>query len=405
MTIGYLVPEFPGQTHIMFWREIEALKSMGEKVALVSTRRPSIDCPHDFASAAISETHYIYPPSLPGLLNWAAVGGKGLGQSLSYLRPLQARQTSERAKQAVLIASAIDLTRWARQHGVRHVHGHSCADTAHVLALARRQGGPTYSITLHGDLAVYGLDHQAKLRDASFVCAVGKHLRHQLEKQAGVPPDRVIETFMGIDTARADGARRPRAFVPGKLHIATVARLNAAKGHEYVFQALRQGINNGLDLHYTVVGGGPHEDALKKRTRELDLENHVTFTGSLAEQGVHEVLAAADVLVLASTGLGEAWPVAVMEAMSAGLPVIATVIGATSEMISPGHDGFLVPQADAAAILEKIELLANDGVLRQRLGDAALATARRRFDVKVSAGILRDAIRTAIDRQSTRVFA
>lgn len=405
MTIGYLVPEFPGQTHIMFWREIEALRRMGEKVSLVSTRRPSVPCPHDFASGASSETHYIYPPSLPGLLNWAAVGGKGLGQSLSYLRPLLARQTSERAKQAVLIASAIDLSRWARQHGVRHVHGHSCADTAHVLALARHQGGPSYSITLHGDLAVYGLDHQAKLRDASFVCAVGKHLRRQLEEQAGVRPDRVIETFMGIDTAWADATLRTRAFVPGKLHIATVARLNAAKGHEYVFQALRQGINSGLDLHYTVVGGGPHEDTLKKRTQELDLEKHITFTGSLGEQGVHDVLSASDVLVLASTGLGEAWPVAVMEAMSAGLPVIATMIGATSEMIRHGHDGFLVPQADASAIFEKIELLANDGALRQRLGDTALATARQRFSVNVSAGILRDAIHTAIDRQSRHVFA
>ena len=393
MRIGYLVPEFPGQTHIMFWREIRALRDMGEKVLLISTRYPLSLCPHDFSSDAIAETHYIYPPSLGGLASWAASGGKGLARCLSYLSSLDARQLSERAKQGVLLASAIELTYWALQNGVNHIHGHSCADAAHVLALARRLGGPPYSITLHGDLAVYGRDHRAKIKDAAFVCAVGRHLRLQLEDQIGVPEHRIVETFMGIDTLALRKSAATRMSAQGKLHLVTVARLNEAKGHEYVLMAINEGLKMGLDLRYTIVGDGPHLATLVNRTRDLCIENRVVFAGSLAESAVYDTLSNADAFILASTGLGEAWPVSVMEAMSAGLPVICSTIGATSEMITCGQDGFLVPQADVGAIITKIVLLAQNIELRKRLGEAAQATARQRFDVRLSAGSLRDAVR------------
>ena len=395
MRIGYMVPEFPGQTHIMFWREVRALRDMGERVFLVSTRYPSSSCPHDFCSDAISETHYIYPPTLGCLVSWTASGGKGLASCLSYLRSLEARQLGERMKQGALLMSAIELTCWAHEHRINHIHGHSCADAAHVLALARRLGGPAYSMTLHGDLAVYGRDHRAKMKDAAFVCAVGRHLRRQLEDQIGIPAHKIIETFMGIETSEARKSGTARLSAQGKLHLVTVARLNAAKGHEYVLMAINQGVKMGLDLRYTIVGDGPHLAALVNQTRELCIEEHVIFAGSLAESAVYKMLSSADVFILASTGLGEAWPVSVMEAMSAGLPVICSTIGATSEMITCGEDGFLVPQADAGALIMKIALLAQNVELRKRLGEAAQATARQRFDVGLSAGALRDAVRAS----------
>ena len=64
MKIGYLVPEFPSQTHIIFWREITCC-AKGIEVVLLSTRRPAPgSCPHEFAAQAAAETHYVYPPPL-----------------------------------------------------------------------------------------------------------------------------------------------------------------------------------------------------------------------------------------------------------------------------------------------------------------------------------------------------
>jgi glycosyltransferase involved in cell wall biosynthesis len=126
----------------------------------------------------------------------------------------------------------------------------------------------------------------------------------------------------------------------------------------------------------------------------------VTLTGTLSEAEIYRLLAAIDAFILPSTGLGEAWPVSVMEAMGAGLPVIASIIGATSDMIMSEKDGFLVPQGDEQALLHKIILLGKDVELRRRVGTAARITAQRRFDVKLSANLLRNTVHQVIASQS-----
>jgi colanic acid/amylovoran biosynthesis glycosyltransferase len=286
---------------------------------------------------------------------------------------------------------------WARLKRIDHIHGHSCADAAHVLALARRMGGPPYSLTLHGDLKVYGTDHGSKMEGAAFVCVVGSHLRRQVLEQTGVAGNRVLVTCMGVETSSLTTLGRDRSYVPGSLHLVTVARLHSAKGHVHALAAVRRGLQAGLDLRYTIAGEGPHRDALLSAIKELSLGSHVTLAGTLPETEVLQLLSKVDAFVLPSIGFGEAWPVSVMEAMGAGLPVIASMIGATPEMITPGQDGFLVPQRDETALLESIAFLASDVDARRRIGEAARRTAERRFDVAATAGALRDAVRASLE--------
>ena len=94
-----------------------------------------------------------------------------------------------------------------------------------------------------------------------------------------------------------------------------------------------------------------------------------------------------------------------MEAMAAGLPVVASEIGATPEMITPGGDGFLVPQGDELALLDMITLLATNLHVRTRVGDAARRTAQRRFDVRNTAKALRDAVRASLTYSGSRYEA
>src|SRR5258708_38589305 len=77
-----------------------------------------------------------------------------------------------RFRQYALLTAAIDLVQWTSHRHISHVHGHSCANSAHVLPLARRLGGPSYSLTLHGALDVYGGDQGSKEKDTPFVCRV-----------------------------------------------------------------------------------------------------------------------------------------------------------------------------------------------------------------------------------------
>jgi colanic acid/amylovoran biosynthesis glycosyltransferase len=176
------------------------------------------------------------------------------------------------------------------------------------------------------------------------------------------------------------------------LHMVTVARLHPTKGHVHVLKAIRQGLEAGADLRYTIAGNGPNRDTLLTQIDELGLRDRVALVGTLSEGEVFALLSKADAFVLPSTGLGEAWPVSVMEAMAAGLPVIASAIGATPEMITSGQDGFLIPQRDECSLLETIVRLARDLDVRRSVGQAARRTARQRFDVALTARTLRDAI-------------
>lgn len=390
--LGYLVPEFPGQTHIMMWREVRALRRMGEDLALLSTRRPPATASrHDFADAAFAQTRYLFPPDISSLAAWTAAGCPGLGKGRDYLRGLARAGFKRRVQLLGLLASAVDLVRWARLERIDHIHGHSCADAAHVLAMARRMGGPPYSLTLHGDLSVYGTDHASKMEGAAFVCVVGNHLRKQVLAQTAVPGNRVFVTCMGVETSDLASLGHERPYSSGVLHLATIARLHPAKGHVHALAAMQLGLQAGLNLHYTIAGEGVHRDALISEIDKLGLASHVTLTGTLPETEVFQLLSKADAFVLPSIGVGEAWPVSVMEAMAAGLPVIASEIGATREMIAHGVDGLLVPQKDERALLENITLLARDLDARRRIGEAARRTAQQRFDVRGTATLLRDA--------------
>lgn len=395
MKIGYLIPEFPGQTHVLFWREIRALRAAGAAVRIISTRKPRpITCRHEFAQPAAKETHYLVPPSPRLFLARDAFRlARNYRIAASYFRSLSnTGGLSARVRFLGFFVAALDLTDWARRNGIEHVHVHSCADAAHVVAMARKLGGPPFSLTLHGDLDVYGADHDIKMADAAFVAVVGTHLKEQLLARTRVPGHRILTSFMGIELeslALLGSERRPRQ---GALHFVTVARLNPMKGHLHALRAMRRGVDAGLELHYTIAGEGPHEQALRASVRELNLDGRVTFTGTLAEADVLRLLSKSDAFILPSVGLGEAWPVSVMEAMAAGLPVIASRIGATPEMITSGVDGILVSQGDEAAILDALTLLANDPGFRKSLGERARRTAEQRFTVTASTGALLDAI-------------
>jgi colanic acid/amylovoran biosynthesis glycosyltransferase len=393
MRLGYLIPEFPGQTHIFFWREIQALRRLGEQVFLVSTRRPSpVTCRHEFAFQAIAETRYLFPPASLIVGLWALRGSPGLLSALGYLKRMEASGFLNRVRQYALLASAVELVQWATLNQLDHIHGHSCADSAHVLAMARCMGGPAFSLTLHGDLSVYGGDHQLKLEQAAFVCAVGNHLRVQLTETAKVAEGKVFVTCMGVETSELALLGKHRNYNPGVLRLLTVARLEPTKGHLHALAAVRLARQAGLDVTYTIAGEGSFRGEIVSKIQELGLASCVELTGSVSESVVYKLLENSDAFVLPSVGAGEAWPVSVMEAMAAGLPVISSKIGATPEMITPGVDGFLVPQADENAIFEKIAFLAHDVEARRRIGNAGRNSAQLRFDVAATAQALRDAV-------------
>ena len=374
MSIGYFVPEFPSQTHAFFWREIEAMEASGEDVVLYSTRRPAREaCPHAFAAAARARTHYVFPPRR----GWRLMLSRPqrLIAAIGYILGLSEASAVEKMKLFPLIASAADLAVDCRDHGIRHVHIHSFATSAHIGALAHILDDLRYSLTLHGDLPVYGKDHAAKTARARFCASVTAPLLEQLRE---VYAGQTHLIPMGVDVGRFQPTEK-RPAPPSALVAVTVARLTWTKGHRFFLQAMRQAIDEGVQIEYRIAGTGPYADDLKREVSELGLEAQVTFLGQIGEDAVLEQLQHADIFALTSIGKGEAAPVSVMEAMACGVPVICSRIGGTGDMIEDGMDGFLVDQKDVEAIAAAIIRLAGEPDLAPSMARAARESAVEKF--------------------------
>lgn len=394
MRLGYIIPEFPTQTHILFWREITALEALGFDIRIFSTRPPRDGTSqHSFTAAAVARTQYLMPPRLLSALGGMLRRPRGTLRALAYAARLRESGWADRIRTMALVVPAADLVQRARAQDLAHLHVHSYANTAHLAAMARLMGGPTYSLTLHGDLPVYGRDHAAKTAGAAFVTTVTQNLADAM--RAAIPGVRPAVITMGLDTRLFTPAAPPPA---PPFRIVTVARLALVKGHAFVLRAIAALVAQGHDIRYTIVGEGPHRAEIMAEIARLGLGDRVTLTGALSEDGVRAQVQGAHALVLASFGLGESAPVAVKEAMSCALPVICTRIGGTAEMMTDGEDGLLVPQEDAGAIAAALLRLIGDPGLCRALGQAARARALRQFDDRALAARLADLFRAQAGR-------
>jgi len=209
--------------------------------------------------------------------------------------------------------------------------------------------------------------------------AVSEHLARQLRERLRFPARKVSVIHNGIplERFRRDADTGQRARLTGSSErplIITVARLAEQKGQRFLLAAL-QSLPNACVV---LVGDGPDRAQLERQARDLGLHDRVVFLGQRAD--VAELLACCDLAVLPS--LFEGLPLAALEAMAAGKPVVATNIGGTSEAIEHGVTGLLVPPGDPIALATAIRAVLGDPALAQRLAAAAQARVAQCFSVE-----------------------
>jgi glycosyltransferase involved in cell wall biosynthesis len=166
-----------------------------------------------------------------------------------------------------------------------------------------------------------------------------------------------------------------------------VARLSSEKGLSFLIQGLKLLRDRGLDLELRLAGDGPRRIQLEQTARSLGISNYVHFLGYLTEDAVISELRDADIFVLPS--FIEGLPVSAMEAMAVGLPVIATNIAGTSELVEDGKNGVLIRPSDAQALADAVVRLIEDYDFRQRAANLARAKVVNEFDVDQESAKLR----------------
>ncbi len=211
--------------------------------------------------------------------------------------------------------------------------------------------------------------------------AVSQDVRMSLPKQHQARTQVVLHGVL-LDEVRASAGERAAVRSElgvgvGDVVILTVGNLRRTKAYPDLLHAARLVIERFPQVRFVAVGQGPLEKELHDRRDALGLEHRFTFVGYRSD--VLRLLAGADVFTLASRY--EGYPVAVLEPLAAGLPVVATAVGGVPEAVTSGVDGLLVPPGEpeelAAALLEMIE----DPQRREKMGQAAL-DASGRHDIR-----------------------
>jgi glycosyltransferase involved in cell wall biosynthesis len=180
---------------------------------------------------------------------------------------------------------------------------------------------------------------------------------------------------------------RPELGVPpGVPLIGAVGRLWVEKGYDDLIAAVALARSRVPDLRCVILGDGPQEAHLRSVIAERGLEAHVLLPGR--RRDVADVIRCLDVAVLSSRREGS--PLAMLEYMAAGAPIVATAVGGVPELVHDGEHGVLVPPSDPSALAAAIVRLVADPALARRLGDAARARQRERYDLDVVVGRLQD---------------
>jgi glycosyltransferase involved in cell wall biosynthesis len=224
-----------------------------------------------------------------------------------------------------------------------------------------------------------------RFRVGSFVpVAIAEEVARTFETLYNYPNPILIPNGISIDAFSPDRevrqrVRRELEVEPQTLVFVHVGRFAAVKNHEMLVAAFAQLVGQQpLPTELWLVGAGELRETIQHQVRALGIESRVRFLGVRSD--IPDLLRAADVFVFPSRWEGN--PLSVMEAMAAGLPVIATAVGGVPELVEDGASGILVPNEDLHGLVAAMQRMAQNPDLREQMGRAARCRAVERFDIR-----------------------
>lgn len=223
---------------------------------------------------------------------------------------------------------------------------------------------------------------------ARFIAVAETH-RDYLVGQEGLDPGKIRVVYNGVDVDRfqsvlAASVREEFGIPDGALTAGIIAVLRREKAHEVFLEAASLVSQTVPYAYFLVVGDGPERQRLERRADALGIGSRVRFCGH--RNDIPRLLAYLDVVVLSSDPVVETFPMALLEAMAAGRPAVATRVGSIAEMVSDGITGYLVPPRRPDVLAERMRQLLEDGELRAAMGARGRLRVRKRFTTERMVG-------------------
>ncbi len=277
-----------------------------------------------------------------------------------------------------------------RKERVDLIHTHLYRDAVYGRVIARLAGVKGVISTLHNSYVWRArsqllLDRLTSIF-ADRITAVSDAVRKFAIEREHMPARKLITVYNGIDTGQfkissqeTAAVRRELDLSPGQLAVGTMGELTKQKGYRYLLEAIPEILKSAPSVKFFIAGEGELKKSLLALRDKLGLQSSVSFLGF--RDDVPRLLSAFDIFVLPS--LWEGLPVALIEAMAAGKPIVATDVDGNCEVTGRDTAGIAVDPRDPPALSRALLELLGDPELRRRLGDAGMERAQKLFDVRI----------------------
>jgi len=293
------------------------------------------------------------------------------------------------------LSTAVKLARFVRRNRIEIVHAHIARDYP-LAALAAGRGKARLVLTRH---VLFPLNriHRMTLRRVKGIIAVSTAVAESVRARHLFRDDQIVVIHNGIDVDRF--ARTPsRAKSSKNLRVGMVGHLAPIKGQEDFIRAASIICANRPGVEFIIAGEdksptGENRRALKGLIDEMGLSQRVLLLGWIND--IAELLSTLDIFV--SPSRAEPFGLSIVEAMAAGVPVVATQSEGACEIIDSGVTGRLVPIADVATMAEAISALLENRSVRESLAANALQSVRERFSLDRMVEATESVYRQALD--------
>jgi glycosyltransferase involved in cell wall biosynthesis len=402
----YVVSRFPKVTETFVVNEWAALEPRFDMhlAALVHTREPVL---HDATRRALGRVWFV--PRL-ALSTWLAHTRWLARAPRRYLRvwrdvlaTARTVRPPELAKSIVACHQAVRLAELAHAAGIDHVHAHFANHPATAAWVVHRLTGIPFSFTAHAnDLFRDPPLLVRKADDATFVVAISEYNRRLLARRGTTTPVHVVHC--GVDPARfAAAPTASRGPDGGRRTVVCVAGFEPKKGHRDLVAAFATVAARDADVALVLVGDGPERGAVGAEVRRAGLSDRVQFRGATGTDEVRALLRRATLFALPAvqddTGRMDGIPVALMEAMASGVPVVTTSVSGIPELVD-GDCGIVVAPGDRDAIAQAMARLLDDPALAARFAACGRAKIEREFDLHREAARLGDLFESSVARRA-----
>lgn len=398
MRVVYVVSLFPCWSETFIVREINELIATGIDVKIVSLKHASEEMVQTDAQALLDRV--IYPQSAAS--GAFAALGEILTRPLLSLRELTRlsiglwREPNKLAKSVVTWWRSLGLAPVVRRLAAQRLHAHwATYPTTAAQILGPRVGLP-FSFTCHAhDIFVERHFVKSKLEQAQFAVTISRFNVDYLKERLGQIAEEKLRVIHCGVVPSAIAYVKPDDLTRRKGLLVSVGRLDGIKGFEALIDACQLLTDRGVSYECVIVGEGPLRASLQAQISAAGLDGVVTMPGARPGEAVRALLAQAQVFVLPSrvtpAGDRDGIPVALMEAMAAGAPVVSTRVSGIPELIESGKHGLLVEADDASALSAAIESQLTQPKPAAQMAQAARARIEQAFNVTTETARLRAA--------------